>query len=129
VILLLAGLGVRAIVKVHAAGQEGRERFGLGVLGILGLLLAPGTATYHFVLLWLPVALLAGHLWKEKAPRSAYALVGLYVILGFIPYSFTKQFASSGIFTLLAYPRLLISLAMFAVTLYFAWNKAPRAHV
>ena len=129
VILLLATFGLRSIVIVHRLQKRNVEWFAIGVLGILGLLLAPGTATYHFVLLWLPLALLLKYYFVEGEKRAVVSLLGLYSLLGFIPYSFTKQFEGRGILAFLAFPRLFILLAMLVVTVYFVWNKATPASV
>ncbi len=58
-------LGVAAVVKLTRADRANSTGPSIGLLGILVLLIAPATATYHFVLLWLPVALLIGYFLRE----------------------------------------------------------------
>jgi hypothetical protein len=64
-----------------ATAQRGPS---IGLLGVVTLLLAPATATYHFVLLWLPVGLLIDY-FVRRAPACA-------------PTSFSASTRSSGSF-------------------------------
>jgi len=106
---------------VHAVAPS------IGLLGVLTLLLAPATATYHFVLLWLPVGLLVDYFFRQGASARAYFILGTYALIGFFPYRFTAPFEGRGGLSVLAYPRLLLLLAMFAGCLYFIWNRAEPA--
>jgi hypothetical protein len=99
----------------------------LGLLGIGTLLLAPATASYHLVLLWLPVALLVDFFLREGAAACAGFLVGGYTLIGFFPYPITAQFAGRGALTLLAYPRLFLLLAMFLACVRCLWRSAAAA--
>lgn len=94
----------------------------IGLLGIVTLLLAPATATYHVVLLWLPVALLVDTSLRAGSPRCAYLLLGCYALIGFFPYGWTAPFEGRGVLTVLAYPRLLLLLTMFAVSVRCLWK-------
>ena len=64
--ILLAAIAT--LVKLARSGATTATAPSIGILGILTLLLAPATATYHFVLLWLPVGLLIGYFFRERAP-------------------------------------------------------------
>jgi hypothetical protein len=97
----------------------------IGLLGIVTLLLAPATATYHFVLLWLPVGLLVDSFLRAGSPACAYLLLGCYAFIGFFPYRVTAQFEGRGVLSVLAYPRLFLLLIMFAVCVRCLWNRAP----
>jgi Glycosyltransferase family 87 len=99
----------------------------IGLLGIVTLLLAPATATYHFVLLWLPVGLLINYFLQQRASTGAYCILGIYTLIGFFPYRFTMPFEGRGGLTVLAYPRLLLLLAMFTACVYLLWNRAEPA--
>ncbi len=99
----------------------------IGILGILTLLIAPATATYHFVLLWLPVGLLIDYFFRERSPQSAYFLIGTYALIGFFPYRFTQPFEGRGGLTVIAYPRLFLLLAMFVACVYSIWNMPEPA--
>jgi hypothetical protein len=102
----------------------------IGILGVLVLLIAPGTGTYALVLLWLPVALLIDYFQSERARLPAYLIFSTYVLIGFIPYGHTYRFEGVGGLTVLAYPRLLLLLAMFVVCICavaFPRPTEPRA--
>ena len=97
----------------------------IGIIGILTLLLAPATATYHFALLWLPVGLLINFALQKSARGCAYLMLGAYALIGVFPYRFTAPFEGRGGLSVLAYPRLWLLLAIFIVGLYFSWRQAP----
>src|SRR5262249_43078954 len=67
---VLTALAITTLVRLIRIDRANSAAPSLGVLGILVLLVAPATATYHFVLLWLPVALLVGDFLRESAPPS-----------------------------------------------------------
>jgi alpha-1,2-mannosyltransferase len=122
-LLLLAALA--ALRKLARGGTGPAVAPSIGIIGILVLLIAPATATYHFVLLWLPVGLLANFFLSERAPAYAYFLIGAYALIGFFPYGVTARFEGRGALTVLAYPRLLVLLSMFAACIYFIWRAQP----
>jgi hypothetical protein len=119
--------GVATLVKLARSAAGNAVAPSIGLLGVLTLLLAPATATYHFVLLWLPVGLLVDHFFRQGAHARAYFILGTYALIGFFPYRFTAPFEGRGGLTVLAYPRLLLLLAMFAACVYFVWNRAVPA--
>jgi hypothetical protein len=104
-----------ALVKLARGTTANAIAPAIGILGTLALLIAPGSGTYAFVLLWLPVALLTAHFLSEGARVPAYLILGTYVLIGFIPYGFTYRFEGRGGLTVLAFPRLFLMLAMFVV--------------
>jgi hypothetical protein len=97
----------------------------IGILGVLVLLIAPGSGTYAFVLLWLPVALLVNYFLSEGSRVPAYLILSTYVLIGFIPYGHTYRFEGDGGLTVLAYPRLFLLLAMFVVCVYAVGFAGP----
>ena len=97
----------------------------IGLLGVVTMLLAPGTGTYQLVLLWLPVGLLVDYLLR-RGSRGAYFLLGSYALIGYFPYGHSSRFEGRGVLTVLAYPRLLLLLAMFVAAVYCLWNRTPR---
>jgi Glycosyltransferase family 87 len=115
------------LVKLARSGSAAATAPSIGILGILILLEAPATATYHFVLLWLPVGLLVHHFFCERDRASGYFILGTYVLMGFIPYGHTQRFEGRGGLTVLAYPRLFVLLTMFIAGVYFIWNRAGPA--
>jgi hypothetical protein len=116
-------LTIAALVRLARADPDNSTAPSLGLLGIVVLLIAPATATYHFVLLWLPVGLLISY-FRERAPLCAWLTLGLYSLIGFFPYGHFARLEGRGVLTVLAYPRLLLLLAMFSVSVYFIWNRA-----
>jgi hypothetical protein len=100
----------------------------IGILGVLVLLIAPGSGSYAFVLLWLPVALLMDYFLSERARVPAYLILSTYVLIGFIPYGHTYPFEGDGGLTVLAYPRLFLLLAMFIVCIYAVAFPRPPVH-
>jgi hypothetical protein len=90
----------------------------VGLLGIVTLLLAPATATYHFVLLWLPVGLLVAYFIGRRRLAAAASILGAYALIGFFPYGWFNRFEARGALTVLAYPRLGLLCAMFIAAIY-----------
>jgi hypothetical protein len=119
--ILLVGMAGITKLAVKGVGPSGAA---IGILGILTLLLAPATATYHFVLLWLPVGLLVSYCIRENIPLHAYAILGAYSLIGFFPYGHASRFEGRGGFTILAYPRLILLAVMFVAAVSIAWKRA-----
>ena len=123
-----------ALVLIAAASLLGLARRdggiaaapAIGVLGILILLIAPATATYTFVLLWLPVALLVDYFLARGEHKACGVLLVTYVLIGFIPYGHTYPFEGRGGLSVLAFPRLFLMLAMFIASVWFI--ALPRVH-
>jgi hypothetical protein len=120
--ILLATIGT--LVRLARRGGDSATAPSIGILGVVTLLLAPATATYHFVLLWLPVALLIDYFVRHGARVRAYFILGAYALIGFFPYRYTVPFEGRGGLTVLAYPRLFLLLAMFVACLHFIWSRA-----
>jgi hypothetical protein len=119
--------GVATLFKLARSAGGNAAAPSIGLLGVLTLLLAPATATYHFVLLWLPVGLLVDYFYRQGAHAHAYFILGTYALIGFFPYRFTIPFEGHGGLTVLAYPRLLLLLAMFTACVYFVWSRVEPA--
>jgi hypothetical protein len=119
-----------ALIRLARGANPGAIAPIIGILGILVLLIAPGSGTYALVLLWLPIALLIDYFLSEGARVPAYLVLSAYVLIGFIPYGRTYPFEGRGGLTVLAYPRLFLLLAMFVVCIYavaFARPSGQRA--
>jgi hypothetical protein len=112
-LLLLAA--VAALIKLARSADARGLAPTIGILGILALLIAPGTTTYNFVLLWLPVALLIDYFLSTGATFAAQGILALYALIGFIPLNRAYRFDGQGGLTVLAYPRLFLLLAMFVL--------------
>jgi hypothetical protein len=122
-IVAAAAATIYGLVRREAAAAAAPA---IGILGILVLLLAPATATYTFVLLWLPVALLVEHFLTRHQPVAAYLVLAFYALIGFIPYGHTQVFEGHGGLGVLAFPRLWLMLAMFSTSVWFL--ALPRPH-
>ena len=114
---------IATLVKLARSGAAGTTGLSIGILGIFTLLLAPATATYHMVLLWLPVGLVINAFLRESAPLHAYFVLAAYSLIGFFPYGHAFRFEGRGGLTVLAYPRLLLLLAIFMACVHFIWNR------
>jgi Glycosyltransferase family 87 len=124
--LTLVCLAIGALLRIRRdSDSSASAAASIGILGILTLLIAPATATYHFVLLWLPVGLLVAQFNRQDASYHAYWMLGLYALIGLVPYWPAYLFDGRGALSLLAYPRLFLLTAMFAVCLSFAWRPQP----
>ena len=73
-----------------------RLRGAIAAAWLVAVLLAPATASYHFVLLWLPVGLLIHFSLREGAPVRAGLILVLYSLIGFFPYGYVARFAGQG---------------------------------
>jgi hypothetical protein len=107
-----------ALIRLGRSAAVSAIAPSIGILGVLGLLIAPGSGTYACVLLWLPVALLIDYFLRQGARMSAYLILCIYALVGYIPYGHTSVFEGHGGLTVMAYPRLFLLLAMFAVCIY-----------
>ena len=122
---LLVLVAAAAVIKLARGAEASAIAPTVGILGVLVLLIAPGSGTYAFVLLWLPVALLIDYFLSQHARVPAYLILGTYVLIGFIPYGLTYPFEGRGGLTVLAYPRLFLLLAMFVVSVYAVVRPRP----
>jgi hypothetical protein len=127
VLFLLVGAAI--LVRLARAGASNTIAPAIGIVGILLLLLAPATATYMCVLLWLPVALLINYFLVERARLTAYFILGAYVLIGFIPYNYFYPFEGRGGLTVLAYPRLFLLAAMFTGCACAIFYRRPTAGI
>jgi hypothetical protein len=124
-ILLIA---VATLAKLAGRGASAVAP-SIGILGIVLFLIAPATATYTCALLWLPVALLVDYFLRTGGRMPAYFTLGVYALIGFIPYYYAYPFEGHGGLSLLAYPRLFLLFAMFVGCVYFiGYPRLSRQH-
>jgi Glycosyltransferase family 87 len=122
---LLSLTALAALVKLGRGAKGGAVAPAIGVVGVLALLIAPGSGTYAFVLLWLPVALLIDYFLATGARLSARLILVTYVLIGFIPYGHAYAFEGRGVLTILSFPRLILMLALFAVCIIALLGAPP----
>lgn len=117
----LVALGLSKLEGIRK-GKELEIEFALVSIG--GILLFPVSATYHFLLLTVPVAILLS-VTETKWRMEQKILVTLYTLIGFIPYSLFQSFDGRGLLTVLAYPRLFLMAMVFTFALYIT-NRLSR---
>jgi hypothetical protein len=122
--ILLVLAAVPALVKLVRSKTASALAPTLGILAILPLVIAPGSGTYAYALLWLPVSLLIHHFYSEGDRLHGALIFCTYALIGFIPYGHTNQFLGRGGLTVLAYPRLFLLLAMFLVCIHGVMRPA-----
>jgi Glycosyltransferase family 87 len=112
---------VTVATLVKLARTEGSKALApsIGIALIFLLLVAPATATYMCVLLWLPVGLLIEYFRVRGDRTLAYFLLGAYTLVGFFPWQYTYPFEGRGALTVLAYPRLFVQLAMLVACAWY----------
>jgi Glycosyltransferase family 87 len=118
---------VATLVKLARGGTSSAIAPSIGILAILLLLIAPATASYMCVLLWLPIGLLINYLLINRARRLSYFILGAYTLIGFTPSRYTNPFEGRGGLTVLAYPRLFLLLAMFVGCVWFILHSPQRS--
>ena len=85
---------------------------------IASLTLLPASATYHFLLLIFPIALLLSASLKPEGTVTLLLSVA-YGLLGFIPYHLVKGFDGQRLLTVIAYPRLWLMTVIFLLTISY----------
>jgi hypothetical protein len=122
----LAGLLAWGAVALLVWATPGRARLHWASIVTAGLALAPGGATYHLVLLALPVALLAGEL-RARDSRGLLAAAVLCAAALALPLPEWLRAFDGGWSTPLAYPRLWLLVALAAVAAVALARAAVRA--
>lgn len=116
VLLLVAGLKNSATYPTDNA-----RSLQFALLAIAGLLLLPASATYHFLLLILPVAIILN---SENWTLEQKIVATLFALIGFIPYSNFSQFENRGILAIFAYPRLFLTAGLFIAAFMYVSKSA-----
>ncbi|HET7034456.1 MAG TPA: glycosyltransferase family 87 protein [Thermomicrobiaceae bacterium] len=115
VVVLLAALGVVAVVARRADGD-----LAFAVAVIVGVVASPLSLDYHYVLLFLPAAILLGRT-SRNTPNSAWpllAVLGLALILMGADLPIHSPRLRDGWPALLAYPKLYGALLMLTLALW-----------
>ncbi|MBS4027664.1 MAG: DUF2029 domain-containing protein [Ignavibacteriales bacterium] len=119
IIIIVSYVQYIFLKKVFATQpKEKSEPLAFAIIGIVGMYLAPATATYHFLIIVLPVALLLKEA-SEFSLRWTILLGIIFTAIGYIPYSFFRSFDAQGWLTLLAYPRLWLQTLLFIASVLF----------
>jgi hypothetical protein len=101
----------------------------LSLLTVVTLLLSPGSATYHFIILAIPAALAlrCGASFRRIGLPLQIAILAAAGI-GFLPYSVFRTFENSGMLMALAYPRLLALMVIFSGILCYIMIRVRKNH-
>ena len=109
------------IWKIRANKLVGKKDIYLYLVGLAALVLLPASASYHFLLLTFPMALMI----KVAAPDTQTLRLGMlvvpYVLIGFIPYGYLFAMGKEWV-VVLAYPRLLLVSIIYIFSLIFTWQ-------
>lgn len=119
VLIAIATVAVGVIRNIDRNNQR-QTRLGLGLAAIAGLMVAPATATYHFVLLALPAALFISEHLGQRNIRWTMTFLLCYGLIGFLPMARVVRFfdhADARVF--LAYPRLWLLTALYVLSVIF----------
>jgi hypothetical protein len=127
-LLLGAVLTVVIASTIAACRAVGRTRgndalhLQLALVTLAGLLLLPASATYHFLLLVIPLGVLLQHA-RHEWGGIEYGILGTFCMIGFLPYRFFRGFEHTRAFPL-AYPRLWLMSALFVSALLYVHAPA-----
>jgi hypothetical protein len=112
--LIISGLTLVLLRAARFGFDRGTHfSFLVGTLFTFALLVAPATATYHFLVLTIPMALLCFVLLECKEFVSLALVLICYCGIGGIPAGALDALSLEGAWKLLAYPRLYLLLGLF----------------
>ncbi len=106
--------------------QRHQRLFEIGLIPLGVLLISPGSATYHFLLLSLSIAGFAKILLDLQQPRRAVVVSGFFLIINLPHYLQFKKFAV-GWLTPIGYMRLWL-LVLFFMTVCYCFYQAANWH-
>jgi len=136
---LIAWLWLAAFTWIYRqttfANQTHQHLFEIGLIPLAVLLISPGSATYHFLLLNLSIACFAKILLDLQQPRRAVIVSVFFLIINLPHYLQLRRFAA-GWLTPIGYLRLWLLVLFFVTVCYFfhraanwRWQfKTIRAH-
>jgi hypothetical protein len=91
----------------------------LAVIALATMILLPASATYHMLILWLPVGLLlSGRASGRRSAAMFWSVLAIWSVIGFLPYSFFSRFDAHGWLSILAYPRLWLLVTLFVLSVH-----------
>ncbi len=97
---------------------EQQHLFEIGMIPLAILLISPGSATYHFLLLSLSTTCFAKILWERNEKLRALFLSGLFIVINLPHYLLLKKYAT-GWLTPIGYMRLWLLVFFFATVCAF----------
>ncbi len=125
VLFLTLGVLTATLNRYKAAGNSERRTVFISMPTLAALTVLPASATYHFILLLVPVAMLISERLLER--NLMIWMLTIYFLIGFIPYGFMFRLAETwGI--VLAYPRLIGIVLMYWVIAIGLMKKKTFSH-
>ena len=117
IIATVAGASCWALKLTYRIREKEKLAVQVALITIGGMLLLPASATYHFLILVLPLGLLLRgknhwNIWQK-------ILVGSFLMIGFLPYRYFRDFDGKQWLTVLAYPRLWLATIMFIARYFY----------
>ncbi len=118
---IMVSLTILIITSISSFKNK-RSDIALGLFIIAGLILNPATIDYHYILILIPVIILLDWLRNNSSFRMwGIFLVSFILIALSIPYTSSK--VTSGIWAILAYPKLYGALGLWGLSLRAAYDS------
>ncbi len=110
ILLLIFGSAARTIYRLHGAEAMWLR---LSIIGLAVMAALPASATYHFILLAFPVAILWRYADQPGLRYHFWTVYVLYAAIGLLPVHYFSGFRYAGGWIFLAYPRLFLMTSLF----------------
>ncbi|MBF8294402.1 MAG: hypothetical protein HW389_947 [Bacteroidetes bacterium] len=128
--LVITGLTLVLLRAARIGFKQGAHfSFFVGILFSFALLVAPATATYHFLVLTIPVAILSSILLESRQFVPLALVLICFCGLGGVPAGALEALSLERAWKLLAYPRLYLLLGLFLTITGLVksdgWHKNP----
>lgn len=118
---IMVSLTILIITSISSFNNK-RSDIALGLFIIAGLILNPATIDYHYILILIPIIILLDWLRNNSSFRMwGIFLVSFILIALSIPYTSSK--VTSGIWAILAYPKLYGALGLWGLSLRAAYDS------
>lgn len=114
-------VGILAATYRHTWRRDPSGLSAMALLFLCAMTLLPASATYHYILLVVPMAILVARVPDGIWTRAALACTAL---VGFIPYSLFYR--AGAVFAPLAYPRLWLVTALYGIAVAGVWLSTQR---
>ena len=123
-IIIIVSISVVIFVRTEKIRADNVLAVQYALLIVTAMVLLPASATYHFLLLVVPVGILLSI--EQQWNTFHTLLLGCYLVIGFMPYKIFGAFEGQGMLIVLSYSRLWTVTLMFIVTIGYVWNLTRR---
>lgn len=124
IIFSLITLATTALRRAKYTCGNDAQNIQFAIIIVAGMIVVPASATYHFLLLILPIAILVSAPQRPSRIMQKVILF-IFVMIGFIPYRYFRPFDGRGVLTILAYPRLGLMITLFIAILFYVSRPLP----